>query len=96
MMIHKYIAQKYQRGQDTEARRAIRQEIIRDNTPDGEEPTYEPTEAEIDAAEAEYYAARRAYRYGTPIDQMEYITEHGISAWQTHVDEIKTEIPKTE
>jgi hypothetical protein len=95
-MIRDYISRMYKAGQNTEARRAIRQEIIRENTPEDQEPTYEPGEAEIDTVESEYYAARRAYRYGTPIDQMEFITEHGLEAWQSHVEAIKTEIPKTE
>lgn len=93
-MVRDYIAKMYQRGQDTEARRAIEAEIIRENTAEDEEPTYEPTTSEIDAAEEEYYAARRQYRYGSPEQQMEYITEHGISAWQDHVAQIKTDIPK--
>ena len=62
-----YIAKMYKNGQDTEARRAIRQEIIRENTPEDQEPTYEPSEAEIDTVESEYYAARRAARYGSQI-----------------------------
>jgi len=93
-MIHDYIASMYRAGQDEEARRAIRAEIIRENTPEDEEPTYEPSQSEIDAMEAEYYAARRAYRYGSPERQMEFITEHGLEAWQDHVAQIKTEIPK--
>lgn len=95
-MIHDYIARMYERGQDSQARRAIAAEITRDNTAEGEEPTYQPTEAEIDAAEGEYYAARRSCRYGSPSAQMEYITEHGLSAWQDYVAQIKTEIPKPE
>jgi len=93
-MIHDYIADKYRRGQNTEARRAIRQEIIRENTPEDQEPTYEPTDAEIDTVETEYYAARRAHLYGSQIEQLEYITEHGIVAWQDRVAAIKMQIPK--
>jgi hypothetical protein len=95
-MTHDYIAKMYERGSDAEARRAIRAEIIRENTPEGEEPTYEPTDAEIDAREAEYYASRRAHQYGSPAAQMEYITEHGLDGWQSHVAQIKREIPKPE
>ena len=91
-----YIEKKYRAGQDTDARRAIRREIISENTPEGEDPVYQPTEAEIDAAETEYYASRRSYRYGPPELQIEYIAENGLTAWQTHVDEIKAEIPKPE
>ena len=93
-MIRDYIAKMYRRGQDDEARRAIRAEIIREHTDEDEEPTYQPTEAEIDSAEAEYYAARRQYEYGSPEEQMEYITEHGLQAWQDRVAAIKEEIPK--
>jgi fructose-1,6-bisphosphatase/inositol monophosphatase family enzyme len=93
-MTHKYIEDMYRRGGDAEARRAIRAEIVRENTPENEEPTYEPTDAEIDALEAEYYASRRARRYGSPAAQMEYITEHGLDGWQSHVAQIKREIPK--
>jgi len=94
-MIHDYIAKMYRNGQDTEARRAIAQEIIRENTPEDQAPTYEPSAAEIDAVESEYYAARRAYLYGTPIDQIEYITEHGITAWKARVKTIKDSIDKS-
>jgi hypothetical protein len=95
-MIHDYIARMYERGQNDQARRALAAEIVRNNTPENEEPTYEPSEIEIDAAEGEYYAARRAQRYGSPVAQMEYITEHGLDAWQSEVAQIKTEIPKPE
>lgn len=89
-----YIEKMYRAGQDADARRAIRQEIIRENTPEDQDPTYEPTEAEIDSAKVQYYASRRAYRYGSPERQMEYITEHGLDAWQQEVDQIKMDIPK--
>lgn len=95
-MIHDYIAKMYERGSDGEARRAIAREIVRENTSEDEEPTYEPSEAEIDAVERGYYAARRAHRYGSPVAQMEYITENGLTAWKSKVAEIKTEIPKDE
>ncbi|MDY7026666.1 MAG: hypothetical protein SVR04_00055 [Spirochaetota bacterium] len=89
-----YIEKLYRAGQDADARRAIRQEIIRENTPEDQDPTYEPTEAEIDAVEVQYYSSRRAYRYGPPERQVEYITEHGIEAWQTRVSETKAQYPK--
>jgi hypothetical protein len=95
-VIHDYIARMYERGQDSEARRAIAAQITRENTAEGEEPTYQPTEAEIDAVEVNYYAPRRSYQYGSPAAQMEYITEHGLTAWQDHVAQIKTEITKPE
>lgn len=95
-MTRDYIARMYEQGQDTEARRAITAEIIRENTPEGHKPTYKPKQAEIDAAEVEYYASRRLFRYGILARQLEYITEHGLGEWQTEVAAIKTAIPKPE
>ena len=95
-MIHDYIAKLYQRGQHEQARRALASEITRAHTAEDEPPTYEPIPAEIDTAEAEYYAARRAHAYGPPEAQMEYVTEHGLTAWKTRVAQIKAEIPKPE
>lgn len=95
-MTHEFIADLYRRGHDAEARRALAREIARGQLADDAQgpPTYEPTEAEIDAAESEYYAARRQYRYGSAAQQMEYITEHGITAWQAEVAQIKSTVPK--
>lgn len=97
-MIKRYIAEMYEKGRDDEARRALKQELIFENTDieleGSADQMYEPTESEIDDAEVEYYAYRRAYRYGSPAKQMEYITEHGIDAWQTFVSGVKSEIPK--
>lgn len=93
-MTRDYIERFYEQGRDDRARQAIAAEITRENTPEGEEPTYQPSEAEIDAVGAEYYAARRAHRYGSPVAQMEYITEHGLSAWQDYVAQIKAEMQK--
>ncbi|MCF7948439.1 MAG: hypothetical protein K9M94_07610 [Spirochaetia bacterium] len=95
-MIHKYIEKMYLNGQDVDARRAIRSELIYENTSEDSEAEYEPTEEEIQAAEAEYYAARRVCRYGSPASQVEYITEHGLDAWQQRVEEIKSLFPKPE
>lgn len=36
----------------------------------------------------------RREAYGSPASQLEYITEHGLEAWQTHVAEIKAMLPK--
>lgn len=36
----------------------------------------------------------RQEAYGSISSQIEYITENGLEAWQTHVAEIKTMIPK--
>jgi len=40
------------------------------------------------------YKEKRLEEYGAPQDQLEYITENGLEAWQTKVAEIKTRIPK--
>ena len=37
---------------------------------------------------------KRLGSYGTPQDQLEFITENGLEAWQTRVAEIKTLHPK--
>ena len=37
----------------------------------------------------------RAKAYGPPEEQIEYITENGLEAWQEHVAEIKLKFPKT-
>jgi len=36
----------------------------------------------------------RLTAYGTPEQQLEYITENGLSAWQTKVTQIKADNPK--
>ena len=38
--------------------------------------------------------ALRVEAYGSSKDQMEYITEKGLEAWQARVEEIKTQYPK--
>ena len=37
----------------------------------------------------------RVLSYGSPIDQIEFITENGLEAWQTKVAEIKARYPKS-
>ena len=37
----------------------------------------------------------RLGEYGTPVEQLEFITENGLEAWQTKVAEIKAKYPKT-
>jgi len=93
-MTHEYIARMYRAGQDEEARRAIRAEIIRENTPDDETPTYEPSQSEVDAMEAEYYAARRQRQYGPWDMQLEEIYEQGDQAWRDRIAQVKASIPK--
>ena len=40
------------------------------------------------------YLENRIEAYGTVENQLEYITENGLAAWQTKVAEIKTTYPK--
>lgn len=41
------------------------------------------------------WLAARKEAYGTIDSQIEYITENGLDAWQTHVAQIKSDNPKT-
>ena len=40
------------------------------------------------------YKSNRKKEYGTLVEQIEFITENGIDAWQTKVQQIKTKYPK--
>ena len=40
------------------------------------------------------YADKRLKEYGTIAQQIEYITENGLDAWQTKVNNIKAKYPK--
>jgi len=61
-----------------------------------------PTDAELNALEDEAQTitdnaiavANRQKEYGSIAEQIEYITENGLDAWQTKVQEIKTKYPK--
>ena len=61
-----------------------------------------PTLAQLDAFEAQanivesnqIQIQNRIKEYGTIAQQIEYITENGIEAWQTKVNNIKTKYPK--
>ena len=61
-----------------------------------------PTDAELDALEDEAQTmsdnanaiANRQAEYGSPEKMIEYITENGLEAWQSKVQEIKTKYPK--
>jgi hypothetical protein len=46
------------------------------------------------AAETPTWLDNRIAAYGTAEEQIEYITENGLSAWQTKVTQIKTDNPK--
>jgi hypothetical protein len=61
-----------------------------------------PTIEQLDALEAQAnivesnlaQVQNRIKEYGTIAQQIEYITENGIEAWQTKVNTIKTKYPK--
>ena len=48
-----------------------------------------------EVVEPEAWLGARLDAYGTPAKQLEYITENGLEAWQTHVAKIKADNPKT-
>lgn len=52
-----------------------------------------PEEVEVEVEEPQWLQDRMA-AYGSSLTQLEYITENGLEAWQTHVAEIKAMIPK--
>ena len=61
-----------------------------------------PTDEQLNALESEatklennaIAVANRQKEYGSIAEQIEYITENGLDAWQTKVQEIKTKYPK--
>jgi len=61
-----------------------------------------PTDAQLDALSSQattlennaIAVANRQKEYGSIAEQLEYITENGLDAWQTKVQEIKTKYPK--
>ena len=61
-----------------------------------------PTDAQLDALEDEAQTisdnaeavSNRMSEYGSVESQIEFITEQGLDAWQTKVQEIKTKYPK--
>ena len=61
-----------------------------------------PTDAELNALENEAQdmsdnaiaVSNRMSEYGSVSSQIEFITENGLDAWQTKVQEIKTKYPK--
>jgi hypothetical protein len=61
-----------------------------------------PTMAQLDAFEAQattyesnqVQVQNRIKEYGTIAQQIEYITENGLDAWQTKVNNIKAKYPK--
>ena len=53
-------------------------------------------EVEPEVEQPPEYLQKRLEAYGTMQQQLEFITEHGIEAWQAKVAEIKTMYPKPE
>ena len=61
-----------------------------------------PTDAQLNALSSQaetlennaIAVANRQKEYGSIAEQIEYITENGLDAWQTKVQEIKTKYPK--
>ena len=61
-----------------------------------------PTDAQLDALSSQattlennaIAVANRQKEYGSIAEQLEYITENGLDAWQTKVQEIKLKFPK--
>ena len=61
-----------------------------------------PTDEQLNALETEAIklennaiaVANRQVEYGSTAEQIEYITENGLEAWQSKVQEIKTKYPK--
>ena len=61
-----------------------------------------PTDAQLDALSSQattlennaIAVSNRQKEYGSLAEQLEYITENGLDAWQTKVQEIKTKYPK--
>ena len=68
------------------------------NATDKEKPTEEQLNAFTDEATKlqnnDVAVANRIQEYGTPEKMIEYITENGLEAWQSKVQEIKTKYPK--
>jgi len=62
----------------------------------------QPTEQQLNALEAQaqvyennlQQVSKRQAEYGSIAKQIEFITENGLDAWQTKVQQIKTKYPK--
>lgn len=57
-------------------------------------PEDEEVGSEEDVVVEPQWLRDRREAYGSAATQLEYITEHGLEAWQTHVADIKTMFPK--
>ena len=64
--------------------------------------SWSETDAQLDALSSQaetlennaIAVANRQKEYGSTAEQIEYITENGLEAWQSKVQEIKTKYPK--
>lgn len=52
-----------------------------------------PIVEEEETVVPDWYISRQE-AYGSPASQIEFITEHGIDAWRTHVEAVKALFPK--
>ena len=68
------------------------------NATEKQKPTEEQLNAFTDEATRlqnnDVAVANRIKEYGSPEKMIEYITENGLEAWQSKVQEIKTKYPK--
>ena len=67
--------------------------FIDDKVLDSKSPTHDDL---IDVDNKNYnYTYARSHEYGSIIDQIEFITENGLDAWQAKVTDIKNKYPKS-
>jgi hypothetical protein len=59
-------------------------------------PQQQPPPPKVEEPEpyVETYKDKRLKEYGCPANQIEFITENGLKAWQTKVTKIKAKFPK--
>jgi hypothetical protein len=66
--------------------------FVDDEVSDSDNPTHDQL---IDINNSDYdYSYARTSEYGSAIDQIEYITENGLGAWQAQVSLVKGKYPK--
>jgi hypothetical protein len=68
--------------------------FIREGGSGTSSPKPEPIIPEVETPALPNWMLSRMEAYGTPESQIEYITENGLEAWQSHVAEIKAMYPK--
>ena len=76
-------------------------DVVYKNAPSLNAPSFLSIGASRTASEADLavetnpdWLEQRLQDYGSPQEQIEYITENGLAAWQTRVAEIKARYPK--